>query len=57
MTGLDPRITLVLSAVVVVLGVAIVVETALAGGGIGYLLGALLALAGALRHVLARRAG
>lgn len=48
--------TLAFSALLVVLGVAILVETAIVGGSLGYLLGALLALAGALRIYLVRRA-
>jgi uncharacterized membrane protein len=42
----------------VVLGVAVIVRTAVAGGGVlalGYVLGALLVLAGALRMYLSRR--
>lgn len=50
------RTTIVLSALLVVLGVAILVETAVAGGGqIGYLLGALLVLAGIFRVILVRK--
>jgi hypothetical protein len=48
----------ILSALLVVLGVAVVVRTAVAGGGIlalGYVLGTLLVLAGALRLYLSRR--
>jgi len=41
--------TAVLSSLMVVLGIALCVETAFAGGGIGYLFGGLLALAGAGR--------
>ena len=52
------RTTLVLSALLVVLGIAIIVQTALAGGGqIGYLLGPLLVLAGVGRLVLTRYQG
>jgi hypothetical protein len=51
-----PRsITVAISAVLVLLGVAILVETALVGGGIGYLLGALFVSAGALRLYLSAR--
>ena len=51
-----PRsVTIAISAVLVLLGVAILVETALVGGGIGYLLGALFASAGALRLYLSTR--
>lgn len=46
---------MVISAVLVILGVAILVETAVVGGGIGYLLGALFASAGALRLYLTVR--
>jgi hypothetical protein len=48
----------ILSALLLVLGVAVVVRTAVAGGGIlalGYVLGTLLMLAGALRLYLSRR--
>ncbi|MDQ3894859.1 MAG: hypothetical protein M3292_09415 [Actinomycetota bacterium] len=41
--------TIVLSVVLVVLGLVLIVETALLGGGIGFVLGSLLVLAGALR--------
>jgi uncharacterized membrane protein HdeD (DUF308 family) len=43
------RATLVLSALLVALGVAVIVETAVLGGGIGIVLGVLLVLAGVLR--------
>lgn len=47
--------TAVLSSLMIVLGIALCVETAFAGGGIGYAFGALLALAGAGRlYVLYR---
>jgi hypothetical protein len=48
----------VFSAVLVVLGAALIVRTAVAGGGllaVGYVLGVLLVLAGALRLYLSRR--
>jgi len=48
----------ILSAVLVVLGVAVFVRTAVAGGGLlalGYVLGVLLVLAGGLRLYLSRR--
>jgi hypothetical protein len=48
--------TLAFSALLVVLGVVILVETVIVGGSLGYLLGALLALAGALRIYLVTRA-
>jgi len=41
--------TLILSALLVALGLVVVVETAVLGGGIGLVLGVLLVLAGALR--------
>jgi hypothetical protein len=47
---------MLLSGVLAVLGVAIIVETALAGGGqIGYLLGSLLIVAGIFRILLVSR--
>jgi hypothetical protein len=49
--------TVLLSGLLVVLGIAVCVETALGGGGIGYLLGPLLALAGGLRIYLHVRSG
>ena len=55
-TGARTTSTLALSALLVVLGVAVLVETAVVGGSLGYVLGALLALAGALRIYLVRRA-
>ena len=55
MTSPRTRATIVLSAVLVVLGVVLVVETALVGGGLGYLLGALFVLAGVLRLYLSLR--
>jgi hypothetical protein len=48
----------IFSAVLVVLGVAVFVRTAVAGGGLlalGYVLGVLLVLAGGLRLYLSRR--
>jgi hypothetical protein len=45
----------VLACVFVSLGIAIVVRTALAGGGVGYLLGALFVALGAGRLYLLRR--
>jgi hypothetical protein len=47
--------TVAISSVLVLLGVAILVETAIVGGGIGYLLGGLFAIVGALRLYLSRR--
>jgi hypothetical protein len=46
------RATLVFSALLLVLGLALILETALLGGGIGLLLGALFVLAGGLRLYL-----
>jgi hypothetical protein len=48
----------ILSGLMVVLGLAVLVRTAVAGGGVlalGYVLGTLLVLAGALRLYLSRR--
>jgi hypothetical protein len=58
--GVRPRNNLVkiLSGLMVVLGLAVIVRTAVAGGGVlalGYVLGALLVLAGGLRLYLSRR--
>jgi uncharacterized membrane protein HdeD (DUF308 family) len=49
------RTTVALSILIVVLGIVVVAETALAGGGIGYLFGTLLVLAGAGRLYVSRR--
>jgi hypothetical protein len=54
-TGPRAWTTRVISVALIALGVAVIVETAVLGGGIGYLLGGLLALAGALRLYLSRR--
>ncbi len=43
------RATLILSALLVALGLVVIVETVVLGGGIGLVLGVLLVLAGALR--------
>jgi hypothetical protein len=43
------KLTVVLSALMIVLGVALLVETAVLGGGLGYVFGVLLVLAGAGR--------
>jgi hypothetical protein len=58
--GVRPREDLVkiLSMLLVVLGVAVFLRTAVAGGGVlalGYLIGVLLVLAGALRLYLSSR--
>jgi hypothetical protein len=52
------NVAIVLSALLVVLGAAVIVRTVLlgVGGGLGLLLGALLLAAGAARFYLARRA-
>jgi hypothetical protein len=49
------RTTVALSILIVVLGIVVLAETALAGGGIGYLFGTLLVLAGAGRLYVSRR--
>ena len=49
------RVTAAFSGVLVLLGVAVLVETAVLGGGIGYLLGVLFMLAGGLRLYLSSR--
>jgi hypothetical protein len=50
-------VTTALSALLVLLGLAVIVRTAQfgVGGGLGFLLGGLLVLAGALRLYLSRR--
>jgi hypothetical protein len=53
--GARARTTAALSALLVLLGVAIIVEAAFVGGGVGFLLGALFVLAGALRLYLSSR--
>jgi hypothetical protein len=52
-------VTVALSWLLVVLGLAVIVRTIAAGvgGGLGLLLGALLVLAGGLRLYLSRRVG
>jgi hypothetical protein len=47
--------TVALAGILVVLGLAVIVETAVLGGGVGFLLGALLLLAGAARLYLSYR--
>jgi hypothetical protein len=49
------QVTALLSVVLVVLGIAVLVETALVGGGVGFALGALFVAAGSLRLYLTRR--
>ena len=46
--------TAALSALIALLGLGVIVETALVGGGVGFLLGALLILAGGVRLYLSR---
>ena len=53
--SLRRRVTVVLSALLVVLGAILLVETAFAGGGIGYVLGGLILLAGAGRLYVSRK--
>jgi hypothetical protein len=47
--------TVVLSALMAVLGVVLIVETALVGGSLGFLIGALFLAAGSLRLFLVMR--
>ena len=47
--------TLLLSGILVVLGIVLLAETAVVGGRIGYLFGALFILAGGLRIYLTSR--
>jgi uncharacterized membrane protein HdeD (DUF308 family) len=47
--------TVVLSALTALLGVVLIVETAVVGGALGFLLGALLLAAGGLRLALVLR--
>jgi hypothetical protein len=49
------RFTRIVSGLLVVLGLVLIVETAVLGGGIGLLLGALFLLAGGLRLYLSFR--
>ena len=49
------RATLVLSGLLIALGLALIVETAVLGGGLGLLLGVLFVLAGGLRLYLSSR--
>jgi hypothetical protein len=49
------KLTVVLSALMVVLGIALIVETAVLGGGIGFLFGGLLVVAGLGRLYVSRR--
>jgi hypothetical protein len=49
------RATVLLSALLVLLGLGLVIETAVLGGGIGFVLGSVLVLAGAGRLYLSLR--
>jgi hypothetical protein len=51
---MPPRLVLLFAAVLIGLGVALVVQTARVGGGIGYLLGVLFVALGAGRLYLLR---
>jgi hypothetical protein len=53
--GSRVRVTRVLSAALVLLGLVLIVETAVLGSGVGLLLGALFLLAGGLRLYLSFR--
>jgi len=55
MRRLQARASVAISGLLAVLGIVLIVETALLGGGIGFLLGALFLLAGSLRIYLLRR--
>jgi hypothetical protein len=54
--GLRVPATVALSALAALLGIVLIVETAIVGGSVGYLLGGLFLLAGVLRLVLVLRA-
>jgi len=49
------RLTVVLATLMIVLGVALLVETAVLGGGLGYVFGLLLILAGGGRLYVSLR--
>lgn len=53
--GIRNRATVVFSFLLALLGLALVIETATLGGGLGFLLGALFVLAGILRLYLSLR--
>jgi hypothetical protein len=55
MRGLRSPATALLSGVIALLGVVLIVETAIVGGMLGYLLGALFLAAGGLRLALLLR--
>jgi hypothetical protein len=54
--GLRVPATVVFSAVAALLGLVLIVETAIVGGSLGYLIGGLFLLAGVLRLALVLRA-
>ena len=56
MEGLRVSATVVFSAVAALLGVVLIVETAIVGGTLGFLIGGLFLLAGVLRLALVLRA-
>jgi len=55
MTTFQRGATVLLSSVLVVLGAALLVQTARLGGGIGYFIGALILVAGAVRLYVSTR--
>lgn len=55
MRRLQVGATVVISGLLALMGIVLIVETALLGGGIGFLLGTLFLLAGGLRVYLLRR--
>jgi hypothetical protein len=55
MEGLKAPATMVLAAVTALLGVVLIVETAVVGGSLGFLIGALFLAAGGLRLALVLR--
>ena len=55
MTPVRLRITQVFSAVMALIGVVLIVETAIIGGGAGYIVGALFLLAGLGRLYMSSR--
>ncbi|HZR92889.1 MAG TPA: hypothetical protein VFA44_10860 [Gaiellaceae bacterium] len=55
MRSVHDRLVLVFAALFVALGVALIVQTARAGGGVGYVIGALFVALGAGRAELHRR--
>jgi hypothetical protein len=55
MHGLRLPVTVLLSGLIALLGVVLIVETAIVGGTLGYLLGVLFLAAGGLRLALVLR--